>query len=78
MAIIKQFDKRSGITYVYDSERAKIFSLLTHADSLFSDATISNINGKHKTLIVCTDKEQVLYQHLEHNRSCKIEMFTML
>jgi len=48
------------------SERAKIFSLLTHADSLFSDATVSNINGKRKTVIVCTDKEQVLYQHLEH------------
>jgi len=49
-----------------EAERARIFSLLTHADSLFSDATVSNINGKRKTVIVCTDKEQVLYQHLEH------------
>lgn len=49
-----------------EAERTKIFSLLTHAGSLFSDATVSNINGKRKTVIVCTDKEQVLYQHLEH------------
>ena len=48
------------------SERAKIFSLLTHANALYSDATVSNINGKRKNVIVCTDKEQVLYQHLEH------------
>lgn len=32
-----------------EAERARIFSLLTHADSLFSDATVSNINGKRKT-----------------------------
>lgn len=49
-----------------ESERAKIFSLLTHSDVLYSDATVSNINGKRKAVIVCTDKDQVLYQHLDH------------
>lgn len=49
-----------------ESERSKIFSLLTHSQVLYSDATVSNINGKRKAVIVCTDKEHVLYQHLEH------------
>lgn len=49
-----------------EAERAKIFSLLTHSDVLYSDATVSNINGKRKTVILCTNKEQVLYQHTEH------------
>ena len=47
-------------------ERAKIFSLLTHSDILYSDATVSNVNGKRKAVILCTDKEHVLYQHLDH------------
>lgn len=47
-------------------DRAKIFSLLTHSDVLYSDATVSNINGKRKAVILCTDKEHVLYQHLDH------------
>ena len=47
-------------------ERAKIFSVLTHADVLYSDATVSNINGSRKAVILCTDKEQVLYQHFDH------------
>lgn len=33
------------------SERAKIFSLLTHANALYSDATVNNINGKRKNVI---------------------------
>lgn len=49
-----------------ETERAKIFSLLTHSNVLYSDATVSNINGKRKSVIVCTNKEQVLYQHMEH------------
>ncbi len=49
-----------------EAERAKIFSLLTHSNVLYSDATVSNINGKRKSVIVCTDKERVLYQHLGH------------
>jgi len=49
-----------------ESERAQIFSLLIHSDTLYSDATVSNINGSRKAVILCTDKEQVLYQHLEH------------
>ena len=49
-----------------EADRAKIFSLLTHADVLYSDATVSNINGSRKAVILCTDKEQVLYQHLDH------------
>lgn len=49
-----------------ESERAKIFSLLTHADVLYSDATVSNINGSRKAVILCTDKEHVLYQHMDH------------
>lgn len=47
-------------------DRAKIFSLLMHADALYSDATVSNVNGTRKAVILCTDKEQVLYQHLDH------------
>lgn len=47
-------------------DKAKIFSLLTHSDVLYSDATVSNINGKQKAVILCTDKEHVLYQHLDH------------
>lgn len=46
-----------------ESDRAKIFSLLTHADVLYSDATASNINGTRKAVILCTDKERILYQH---------------
>lgn len=49
-----------------EADRAKIFSLLTHSDVLYSDATVSNINGSRKAVILCTDKQQVLYQHLEH------------
>jgi len=49
-----------------ESERAKIFSLLTHADILYSDATVSNINGSRKAVILCTDKKHVLYQHMDH------------
>lgn len=33
---------------------------------MYSDATVSNINGKRKAVILCTNKEHVLYQHLEH------------
>ena len=60
------YNLSSEFSAAAEAERAKIFSLLTHADALYSDATVSNINGKRKTVIVCTDKEQVLYQHLEH------------
>ena len=49
-----------------ESERAKIFSLLIHSDVLYSDATVSNVNGTRKAVILCTDKEHVLYQHLDH------------
>lgn len=48
------------------ADRAKIFSLLTHADVLYSDSTVSNVNGSRKTVTLCTDKEQVLYQHSDH------------
>lgn len=47
-------------------ERAKIFSWLSHADVLYSDSTVSNVNGSRKAVILCTDKEHVLYQHMEH------------
>ena len=49
-----------------ESERNKIFSILTHADTLYSDATVSNVNGRRKAVIVCTDKEHALYQHVDH------------
>ena len=49
-----------------ETERKKIFSLLTHSKVLYSDATVSNINGNRKAVILCTDKENVLYQHLDH------------
>lgn len=47
-------------------DRARIFSLLTHGDILYSDATVSNINGSRKAVILCTDGEHFLYQHLDH------------
>lgn len=49
-----------------EADRAKIFSLLTHADVLYSDSTVSNVNGSRKTVTLCTDKEQILYQHSDH------------
>ena len=49
-----------------EPERAKIFSLLIHSNVLYSDATVSNVNGTRKAVILCTDKKHVLYQHLEH------------
>ena len=48
------------------SDRKKIFSLLRHSDILYSDATVSNVNGKRKAVILTTDKENVLYQHFDH------------
>lgn len=56
----------SAFSAATESERAKIFSLLTHADVLYSDATVSNVNGSRKAVILCTDKEHVLYQHMDH------------
>ena len=47
-------------------ERARIYSLLTYSGVLYSDATVSNINGNRKTVILCTNKDQVLYQHVDH------------
>ena len=49
-----------------ETERKQIFSLLHHADTLYSDATVSNICGSRKAVILCTDKESVLYQHADH------------
>ena len=49
-----------------EAERARIFSRLVHSNVLYSDATVSNINGTRKTVILCTNKEQVLYQHVDH------------
>jgi hypothetical protein len=49
-----------------ESERAKIFSLLTHSDVLYSDATVSNVNGVRKAVFLCTDKKHILYQHFDH------------
>lgn len=48
------------------AERSRIFSLLTHSKIIYSDATVSNINGHRKAVILCTNKENVLYQHLDH------------
>ena len=47
-------------------ERARIFSLLSHANILYSDATVSNVNGNRRAVILCTDKQRVLYQHVDH------------
>ena len=49
-----------------ETERAKIFSLLSHAGVLYSDATVSNVNGSRKAVFLCTDGEHALYQHLDH------------
>lgn len=35
-----------------EAERAKIFLLLTYANILYSDATVSNINGKRKAVTI--------------------------
>lgn len=56
-----------------ETERARIFSLLTHANVLYSDATVSNVNGTRKAVILCTDKERVLYQHLDHKGHAGLE-----
>ena len=48
------------------SDRANIFSQLRKGNVLYSDATVSNINGSRKAVILCTDKRHVLYQHLDH------------
>ena len=56
----------SDFSVATEVERARIFSLLTHSDVLYSDATVSNINGSRKTVILCTNRKQVLYQHMEH------------
>ncbi len=56
----------SDFSSATESERAKIFSLLTHSDVLYSDATVSNINGTRKAVILCTDKQHVLFQHTDH------------
>ncbi|MDE6063836.1 MAG: transposase [Lachnospiraceae bacterium] len=56
----------SAFSAATEPDRANIFSLLTHADVLYSDATVSNVNGTRKTVTLCTDKMQVLYQHSDH------------
>ena len=56
----------SAFSAATQADRTKIFSLLTHADVLYSDSTVSNVNGSRKTVTLCTDKEQVLYQHSDH------------
>ena len=47
-------------------DRARIHSRLRQAHVLYSDATVSNVNGSRKAVILTTDKKIVLYQHLEH------------
>lgn len=49
-----------------EEERKKIFSDLSNAEALYSDATVSIVNGKRKAVILCTDKKKVLYQHFDH------------
>lgn len=59
-SLSKDFSARTEL------DRKKIFSTLLHSNAMYSDATVSNINGSRKAVILCTDKEHVLYQHLEH------------
>lgn len=47
------------------SDRASIFSQLRKGPVLYSDATVSNVNGSRKAVILCTDKRHVIYQHLD-------------
>ena len=56
----KEFSEKSA------AERDQIFSRLSHADVLYSDATVSNINGSRKAVVLCTDESDVLYQHSDH------------
>lgn len=67
----KPSGKKSGVqkghkAHTVTKQKSKIFSLPTHADVLYSDATASNIIGKRKAVLVCADKKYVLYQHTEH------------
>ena len=47
-------------------DRDKIFSRLLHSDVLYSDATVSNINGKRNSVILCSNAKDVLFMHSEH------------
>lgn len=49
-----------------EDERARIFSRLIHSNVLYSDATVSNINGKRNAVILCSNAKDVLYMHSEH------------
>jgi len=46
-------------------DRDKIFSRLLHSKILYSDATVSNINGKRKAVILCSNAKDVLFVHSE-------------
>lgn len=46
-------------------ERDKIFSRLLHSRVLYSDATVSNINGKRNAVILCSNAKDVLFMHSE-------------
>ena len=46
-------------------ERDRIFSRLLHSRVLYSDATVSNINGKRNAVILCSNAEDVLFMHSE-------------
>lgn len=46
-------------------DRDKIFSRLLHSKVLYSDATVSNINGKRNAVILCSNAKDVLFVHSE-------------
>lgn len=46
-------------------DRDRIFSRLLHSNVLYSDATVSNINGKRNAVILCSNAEDVLFMHSE-------------
>ena len=50
--------KFSGLT---EDEREGIFARLVNAPVLYTDNTVGRVNGKGKSVTVCTDGEDVLY-----------------
>ena len=56
----------SDFSSLTEYERANIITSLLKSDVIYSDATVSNINSVRKAVILCTDKKQVLYQHMDH------------
>lgn len=57
-----------------EEERNRIFSRLLHSKVLYSDATVSNINGKRNAVILCSNAKDVLFMHSERKGHSGLSM----